>query len=120
EGDLDAAGALAELNDAVAEDVRDLVARRLKEDAREVAAEDFDLRDDAFAAEQLGRHGREPPAGAIDEGQATLVEAFPAHPRKEAHPLGDLAAGAPQVDGLAAGTERGRRLDDRRAEAAPA
>ena len=58
------------------------------------------------------------PSRVVDVGETALVEGDRPYVVHQAHALGDRAARAAQVDGLAAGPQCGRPFDDGGVEAA--
>ncbi|ALE84705.1 hypothetical protein XF36_17470 [Pseudonocardia sp. HH130629-09] len=109
-----------ERDDPVAPPVLDAV-ERTGEQRGEVVAEDLDVvaRDrppgesHRGAAEDLG-------AVLVDQGHAVHRGAGGPQRGSEPHPVHDGQRGPPDVDGLPAGPRPRRRLDDDRAETAPA
>jgi hypothetical protein len=72
----------------------------------------LDIGHRSLAVEHFHGHVRECAAPRIDVGHAQLVELVLADPRHQAHPLGHLAARAPQIHRLPAGPGSGGPLDD--------
>jgi hypothetical protein len=115
ERDPDPVGMFVEARDRVAEHVLGAVPGRLVQDPAEVAAQDLHV-----AGEDLGRHGRDRPAVAIDVGRAAQVGLPRPDLVQDAH-LGQHVQvdGAAEVDGVAAVAQTGRAFDDGGAEPVP-
>lgn len=108
EGDVHAARRVGQRGDGVAEDVLAVFLGPLVQQGGEVAAEDLNV-----AAGELAGHDRQPSAVRVDDDLVGSAGLAPPHLPEDSHPLQHDAVGLTlEVDGLAAGTERGRPLDD--------
>ena len=112
EGDRDAVAVLGETGDRVAEDVLDVVLRRVVQDSREIAAQDLQ-----FAALE-GRGGDDQrPAVTVHIGHFVQAGRGRFDLIEQAHPLEDAQGRAAEVDRVAAVAQFGCAFDDRRREA---
>jgi hypothetical protein len=115
EGHVDAGSGLGERGDRVVEDVLGRRGGALVHDPGQVAADDLDL-----PAGELAGHDGERAAGGVDHPAVPAVRPGRPDVVEDAHPVEDRAVGlALEVDGLAAGAQRGSLLDDRDVEAVP-
>jgi hypothetical protein len=110
--DVDTVVTLVERGDVGVEAVFDGVLGGLVQHVDQVAAKDLELGDETVAVESGHRHFGTTAAVGPHPGHTGLLECMRAHLRHQAHALDDVTAGAAQVDGLAAGTDPCRDLDD--------
>lgn len=109
---FDALAGLVNRSDLVAEEIFHLTLGRPVEHLGDVATQNLDLGDQTVPAEHVRTHLTDPLVVAVDDRHPPGVGPRRAHLSLEAHPAHRLLGDAPQVDGLAAGPQRGCPFDD--------